>query len=503
MTGEAGLTTIKALISRALGRSGPLVLSRLASATLTFALPLVLVRLLSPDGFGVYKQFFLVAQTTLLVGQLGVTQSLYYFLPRGGQERGSFVAQALLLLLFLGALAGGGLYLGAPLLGRSMDPRLAELRLPLGLFAGLMLAAAPLEGALTAEGRIGSAALAYVLSDAARAAALTLGALLHGADGLFWAAVLVSALRLCALWLLVATGRLPMAPARAPLLRSQLAFALPFAGATWLYVGQRYFAQYAVSARFPAATFALFTVAAFHLPVVDIVFTPITEILMVELGRGFSRSGQAPRHSLGAAASPRSARLAAPAAWHDAVEKLASLLFPAACGAWLFGPTVLPILFTHKFAAAVPLFMLATVEIPLWILPCDALLRAAGDTRFLFLFNAGRIVLTGVCVLLGIRLGGLGGAIAGGIVSEALARAGMLARGRRFLGGGELLDRVTLTRIGLAALLACVPGGVIARAPYPVPVRLTVGAISYAAVYFVLRARLLARRPVTALGVEP
>src|SRR5262249_6707706 len=128
---------------------------------------------------------------------------------------------------------------------------------------------------------------------------------------------------------------LPMGRPRASLWKAQLGFALPFAGSIWLYVTQRYFAQYAVSARFPAATFALFTVASFHLPVVDIVFTPITEVLMVELGRGFCRG-----------------------AWDDAVHKLASLLFPATAGAFLFGPTVLPVLFTTRFSAAVPLFLL-------------------------------------------------------------------------------------------------------------------------------------------------
>jgi O-antigen/teichoic acid export membrane protein len=460
-------------VRRALGRSGPLVLSRLASAALTFALPLILVRLLSPDAFGVYKQFFLVSQTLLLVGQLGLTQSLYYFLPRGGEERGSYITQALMLLSFLGFAFGVALYFGAPIIGRWMDPALADLRLPLALFSGAMLAAAPLEGALTSEGRIGSAALAYVLSDAVRALALASGAILGGVRGLFFAAVGVSCVRVVALWLLVWSKQLPTAPLHGGLFRKQLAFALPFAGATWLYVGQRYFAQYAVSGRFTAATFALFTVASFHLPVVDIVFTPITEVLMVELGRRFDR-----------------------AAWDDAVEKLASLLFPAACGAWLFGPTILPVLFTAKFAAAVPLFLIATAEIPLWILPCDALLRAAGDTRFLFAFNAGRIVLTGACVLGGIHFGGLPGAIVGGIVSEGLARVGMLARGRRFLGVGtaDLLDWTTLSRIALAALLACVPAGVIARAPWPIAVRLSIGGLTYAAVYFVLRARFLRGR---------
>jgi O-antigen/teichoic acid export membrane protein len=471
---------LRGFAARALGRSGPLVLSRLTSAALTFALPLVLVRLLSPDSFGIYKQFFLVAQTLLLIGQIGLTQSLYYFLPRGGAERGSYVTHALFALGALGGLAGMGLYLAAPLLGHALDPQLLQLRLPLALFSGAMLAAAPLEGALTSEGRIRSAALVYVLSDALRAAALITGGLVGGVLGLFWAAVLVSLLRLAALWALVLRGTLPTAPPDRARLRTQLAFALPFAGATLLYVGQRYFAQYAVSAGFSAATFALFAVASFHLPVVDIVFTPITEVLMVELGRNFTR-----------------------AAWDDAVEKLASLLFPAACGALLFGPTVLPLLFTEKYAAAVPLFLLATVEIPLWILPVDALLRAAGDTRFLFFFNMGRIVITGACVLGGIKWFGLSGAIGGGILSEGLARVGMLLRGRRFLGvaGREILDWNVLGKLAMAALLACVPAGVIAQAPWPVAVRLTLGGVSYAAVYFVLRARFLRGKPITAVGV--
>jgi O-antigen/teichoic acid export membrane protein len=468
---------LKKLWARALGRSGPLVLSRLSSAALTFALPLMLVRLLSPDAFGVYKQFFLLAQTLLLVGQIGLTQSLYYFLPRGGAERGSYVTHVLLALAVLGALFGFGLYFGAPLIGRWMDPRLGELRLPLGLFSGAMLVAAPLEGALTSEGHIGQAALAYVLSDALRAAALILGGIFYGVRGLFWAAVLVGCLRLTALWLLAGRGSLPTKKPQLGLLRSQLAFALPFAGATWLYVGQRYFAQYAVSARFSAASFALFTIASFHLPVVDIVFTPITEVLMVELGRHFTR-----------------------VPWDDAVEKLASLLFPAAVGAFLFGPTVLPLLFTHKFAGAVPLFLLATLEIPLWILPCDALLRAAGDTRFLFVFNAVRIALTAVLVLGGIHLFGLSGAIAGGILSEALARVGMLARARRFLDIDwvELLDLPTLGRIALAAVLAAVPGGIIARAPWPMAVRLAIGGMTYGAVFLVLRGYFLRGRRIPA-----
>jgi O-antigen/teichoic acid export membrane protein len=488
MSATAPSERLRTLARAVLGQASPLVISRLASAALTFALPLVLVRLLDRDAFGTYKQFFLVGQTLLLVGQLGLTQSLYYFLPRGGAERGAYVTHALALLALLGALFGVALYAGAPWLGARLGSgELADLRAPLAIYSGLMLAAAPLEGALTSESRIGGAALAYVLSDALRAGALVAAAKLLGPRAIFWAAAAVAAVRALALVALVARRVLPTARPRRDAFRAQLAFALPFAGAMWLYVGQRYFAQYAVSARFDAATFALYSVAMFHLPVVDIVFTPITEVLMVRLGR--------------AQASPRE-RLAE---WDETVARLASLLLPAACGAWLLGPTLLPLLFTAKYQAAVPLFMLATVEIPLWILPCDALLRAAGDTRFLFAFYAARVVFSAALVLGGMRAFGLAGAMGGAIASEAISRGCLLERGRRFLGCSlaETLDWPALGRVAAASLGASLPAYAVRLAMPPGAAMIVASMAVYGAAYLGFRFALKPKARALALNVEP
>jgi O-antigen/teichoic acid export membrane protein len=466
----------------ALGASSPLVLSRLTSAVLTFGLPLALVRLLEPDAFGTYKQFYLVVTTLLLVGQFGLTQSLFYFLPRGAAGRGSYVAQAMALLWSLAVVMGVGLYVTAPeVAGWVGSGALVGLRLPLSLSAAFMLMASPLEASLTADGRIGGAALSYVVNDAVRAGALVSAARwgVHwlGPSAIFWAAATVSLLRVFGLITLIARGILPWGPLDRERLRQQLRFALPFAGATLLYVGQRYCAQYVVAARFAPATFALFAVASFHLPVVDIVFMPIAEVLMVQLGRTIGKDDRA---SL--------------AHWDDAVEKLASILFPAACGAWLLGPTVLPLLFTQKYQGAAALLVLTTIEIPLWILPIDSLLRSAGDTRFLFCFNAVRVVLTVGLVLLGIHTGGLAGAILGGIASETVARAVMIARGRRFLGQrrlSEILDWARLGRIALASALACFPAWMV-RFVMGGGVRMVIASMAvYGATYLASRVVLL------------
>jgi len=438
------IARLRALVARVLGASGPLVGGRVVSAALTFALPLVLARLLTPEEFGTYKQFFLIASTLQMTCQLGLTQSLLYFLPRGGKERGAYVAQTFSSLAVLGALFGGLLWLVTPILGRWLgDGSLTTLRAPLAIFGGLMLTAAPLESAILGSNRIGVAAITYVLSDGVRAAALVIGAKYGGPAGLFWAAAFTAGLRVAAIVLVVVTRIVPWQRPHWPHYKAQLAYSLGYAGAVYLYVAQRYFSQYAVSASFDAATFALFAVASFHMPVVDIVFAPLSEVMIVHIGKALHSSRP---HDVWAA-------------WNDTVQKLASILWPAAACAWLFGPTLLPLLFTHKYEGSVPLFMLVTVEMPLWILPVDPLLRAAGETRFMFALNFARIVVTAGLVLAGIHFFGLFGAIGGGIISEALARVAMIARGRRFLGVGwsRVIDFAALARTGGAAAAACVP----------------------------------------------
>ena len=54
----------------------------------TFAIPLVLARLLSQHEFGVYKQIFLLNGVLLSVMGMGIPSSLMYLLPRDTKSRG-------------------------------------------------------------------------------------------------------------------------------------------------------------------------------------------------------------------------------------------------------------------------------------------------------------------------------------------------------------------------------------------------------------------------------
>ena len=67
-------------------------------------------------------------------------------------------------------------------------------------------------------------------------------------------------------------------------LRAQLAYALPFGAALAVSVPQHSFHQWVVSAQFDPALFAIYTVGCFQLPIVDLLYTPTSEVLMVHVG---------------------------------------------------------------------------------------------------------------------------------------------------------------------------------------------------------------------------
>jgi hypothetical protein len=95
---------------------------------------------------------------------------------------------------------------------------------------------------------------------------------------------------------------------------------------------------------------------------------------------------------------------------------------------------------------------------------------------------------------MGVHFAGLGGAIVGGITSEAIARVVLIARGRRFLGSPDLahvLDWPFLGRIALAAALACAPAWTV-RLALGRGVRMVVASMAvYGAAYLAFRFLLL------------
>jgi O-antigen/teichoic acid export membrane protein len=452
-----------------LRQAGPLMLGRGAATVLGFALPLILTRLLPQAEFGTYKQIWLVVTTAFFMLQLGMGQSLYYFLPRKDGRAREWLTQSSLSLLILGAFAAIALYAARFAVARQFgNPELATYGLPMALIALFMIAAAPLEIQLTAEGRVRTAAWVIFLSDGFRVVAsvvpLWLGLGLHG---FFWAYVLHSALRFalqCAFFF--ARGR---PHADWTLWREQLAYALPFGAAILLDIPQKTFHQWAVGWSVDPAAFAIYSQGCFQLPIINLLYSPISDVLQVRL------------------ADP-SAREHRVHLFHDANLRLAAVFFPFTAGMVAAASLFVPALFTHTYDASTPIFRVALIMTPFAALPLDGTLRALGQTRYLFRIFFWRLVITVPAVLVGLKLFGMIGAISGHVVAESTIRLAMLDRVRHELGATwrEILPWNQLSVIALSSVVASVPALVIATVSSSGPrpfLTLCAAGVAYICVY--------------------
>jgi len=88
------------------------MLGRAGATVLGFALPLILTRLLPQAEFGTYKPVWLVVTTAYYMLQLGLAQSLYYFIPRKDGHEQVWLTQTTISLTVTGTLCAAALYAG-------------------------------------------------------------------------------------------------------------------------------------------------------------------------------------------------------------------------------------------------------------------------------------------------------------------------------------------------------------------------------------------------------
>jgi O-antigen/teichoic acid export membrane protein len=425
-----------------LGKAGPLVLARLCTVALAFCIPLVLARTLTLQDYGTYKQLFLVSQTLLYVLPLGMAQALFFFLPRAEVKR-PYLVQTMLFLTGAGLLAALLLFaFGDAVARRFSNPALIEHRREQAIYLVCLLASFPLEISLIGQGRTRQAAAVYLVSDTLRAGAMIGPVLLgFGLTGVMVAVAAFAACRYAAAWVAtLRSGPGPLLDRR--LFRTQLGYALPFGAAMLVAIPQQYAHQYVVSGAVAPEAFAIYAVGCFQLPVVDLLYTPTSEVLMVRLGE-LEKQGRLGEGVL---------------AFREAAARLALVFFPAATFLFAAAPELIGALFGERFAAAVPLFRVGVVGVALAVLPVDGVLRARNQTGYLFRAYLLKALVTVPLVWVGVKRFGMLGGIASWALAEAFGKGLLLWRVPRALSTPS--SRLTVARcipwkdLGRASLAA-------------------------------------------------
>ncbi|HVE87847.1 MAG TPA: polysaccharide biosynthesis C-terminal domain-containing protein [Myxococcales bacterium] len=421
------------------------MLARATSAVIGVLTPLYLARALALEEYGTYKQLFLLCGPLFSVLPLGMVQSLYFFVPRSVRGPRAVLLQTQLFTLGIGGVGAVLLWFGLPVAAaRFENPALLQFRGLLTLFVLFSLASGLLETSLTSQGRTRSSALAYmgyeVLKSLALVAPVLLGFGLKGSVAVL-AALTLARLGVVLAVVLRAKGDRPSWAG----LRAQVAYALPFGAAMLLDGPQQAAHQYAVALAVPTALYAIYAAGCFQVPLVNLLYAPTSEVLMVRVGQldGQGLGGQAVR------------------LFREATRKLALVFIPASAFLVISAPWVVRALFGEKFGGAVPIFRVSVLGIMLACMPLDGLLRARGMTRQIFhSYLAKAAVTLPLLAVLVPWLGMLGG-ILSWLAAEVVGKAMLLWRLPRALAAGgpppALRDFLPVRDLGMlgGATAAC------------------------------------------------
>jgi O-antigen/teichoic acid export membrane protein len=278
----------------------------------------------------------------------------------------------------------------------------------MGFFTGLMVASSPFDQMLIIEERTDLASILLVLWDLTRGAFLLGAALLtNDLNSALWAMTFAALLLYLAMLLYLRYRyRLTWRKISLSVFRRHVAFSSSMTVQSAAHLIESQTDKYAVMLLFCTNTYAIYSVGAFQLPIVQMVFSSITTVILPRLASLYS-AGEIHRLI---------------DLWNDAIRKSAIILFPVFALLLNVYSEFIIVLFTTNYVESIPIFVIYIWTIPTYIMANNLLLQATGHERYLFLTGLIKPILAVAIIALGIYFAGLLGAAAGLVVYQYVSK---------------------------------------------------------------------------------
>jgi O-antigen/teichoic acid export membrane protein len=353
-----------------------LMVAKSVAFCFSFTLPLLLTRRLSQTEFGFYKGAFQFVNTSLIFLQLGFGMSAYYFLPREQKpQQGAVVFNILIFYWTMGALALLILFLFPHLLvtliGGEVGPVLVQYAPLIGLAVLCWIGSSFLEVVAVANQESHLATAFIVNAQLTKTGFLVLAAWWLGSiHALLWAAIIQGIVQAIVLqFYLRSRFGAYWRNFNAPMLRFQMSYALPIGMSGLLSFAIVDMHNYFVLHRFSAADVAVYGVGCFVIPLIAIIGDSVSAIMIPRIS--YLQKQGATREIITTTAG--------------AMRKLALIYFPLTAFLALMGREIIVFLFTQKYLASWPVFVVTVMLLPFLIFISDPILRAYVEHRYFML----------------------------------------------------------------------------------------------------------------------
>lgn len=375
--------------------------------------PVLLVRLLSEQDFGRYREFLVYATLLAGIAAFGINSSLLKFVSGEPAAKWRYVLQANLMTLASSGLVVGGMLLANAVFNGEL---VGEYAVPVALYVLFSVNLDFWEFLWLAE-KYSSAVLRYTTARLVARIVVVTGtaALTKDVATIVYALVALETVRLAISWLAWHRSASNDAPARKGSWREQWRFCLPFGSAMVAVSISKSIAPLFVAKMLGPAALAQYTIGTYLQPVVNVVRNSLSDVVLPEMSAK--------------ATEPRTEPLRL---WQRTSVVTAIFMFSATVVLARFADTLIVTLFSEAYRPAVPVFQIYLLvflrETFDFGVPLRAINRNAPILHSTSLSIAVRIAL----LLIAVPVWGLVGAVTavviarfveGGYLAVRLARA--------------------------------------------------------------------------------
>jgi O-antigen/teichoic acid export membrane protein len=421
-------------------RAAILTLSRLANYGLLLISPVILVRLLTVEQFGRYREFLLYVSVLQTIAVFSINDSILYCIPAQPACRWRTVRQTAALIACSSLIT----VVGLAILDRATGGRIVgSLLLPICLYTLFCSNLDFWDWFWVTTDRPGLIFIYTSVRLAARVlVAIVTAALTHDVQAIIWALIALEALRvLGALVLMRAADRSAAEPPLPDPWREQLRYCVPSGTASVLATLNRNLSSLVVTKALGAVAFAQYTIGKFGEPVVLTLRNSVSAVVLPEMVR---RDRDTREHPL--------------ALWRRATVLNAILLLPVVVVVWRYAQPLVTTVFGRSYAPAALVLQIYLLVVVRECFDFAPALRALNRTRPLVESSVASIVACALLLVVLIPAAGVAGAMLALVLSTVveavwLARATMRHYGVSL---GELIPWSSIGKVAGAALLAAV-----------------------------------------------
>jgi O-antigen/teichoic acid export membrane protein len=355
-------------------QSAWLLAAKIAAFAFSFVLPLLIVRSLTQDAVGHYREAFQVITNAVIILPLGFSMSAYYFLARETERRSLAIFNILVFNFAVGGIACLTLFLFPQIIGNIFhSEQMTTLAPKIGVVIWIWIFATFLETVAIANQEARSATLFIILASfsktllmgAAVFAFATVESFLYAAmvQGIIQTLILFNYLRL----------KFPRfwREFDFSFFREQMTYAIPFGLTGVLWIAQTDIHNYFVGYKFTPSEFAIYSYGCFEVPLIAMLSDSVTSVLI-------------PRMNTLQLVGDRDEMIRLMA---RATQKLAFFYFPIYVFLLITAKTFITTLFTQNYEQSASIFVINLTLLPFSVLILDPVVRSFKELGRLFLLT--------------------------------------------------------------------------------------------------------------------